>query len=550
MELSEQLYRAYIDQMQALNEFVLEYHVSHRFSGLKTSYSNEDPDVLRLLESLAFFTARSHVSAANNNKSYRNRLYQQLFPYFLTESPHVGILRATTSGLLLEPTLLERGTEFSLITDRETNYSFQSRSDLALFPIRLNSVVTELTDSSGIRLRLNFSSIHTLFTVPDPLSLFVDYIGDTHASFRILGFFKQKLMSVRAGFGDSVSRDTKQLSTWYSLEVPTYGELPLTVEQDDDLHPMEVERLFFHDPRVALFLHLKLPQPESGFNTFAIEFEFSESWPRGLVINKDIFQLHCVPVVNLKKIHARPFTANGMISAYPILPSMDDDSLTFHKSTGVYRITKEGMTPIINGILGDNSCCYEIDANANWSQGRSISNVILHLPSAFEEEVVVNVEALWHQPQYSKDRDRPCKFLMYSRTLTGCNWDWAVLPVARNEDSKHDQSEILLNLLQLSHKQFYSYRDIQVILDVVGCLNNDFYRDVCNGILDVRYEFRSVMGSSVTAGYVIYFISFLPALLEDNEEYIRTFMIHFENVLNVLSTQRKVLVTLESTIDE
>ena len=550
MEISEQLFRAYIDQMQALNEFVLEYHTSHRFSGLKTSYSNEDPDVLRLLESLAFFTARSHVSASSNIKSYRNRLYQQLFPYFLTEVPDIGILRATTSGLLLEPTYLERGTEFSLLTDRNSDYSFQTRADLTLFPIRLNSVVTELNELAGIRLRLNFSSIHTLFVAPDPLSLFLDYIGDTHASFRILGFFKQKLSSIRAGYGDSATRDSQQLSKWYEVESPTYGILPLSLEQDDMLHPMEVERLFFHDPRGELFLHLKLPQPERGFNTFSIEFEFSEPWPKGLVVNKEIFQLHCVPVVNLKKLSARPIISEGLKSCYPILPAMDDETFTFLKASGVYQITKEGMTPLINGILGHEAACYEIDAQANISQGRPISNLLLHLPSAFEESVVVHVEGIWHQPEFSEDRERPCKFLPFSRTISGSTWDWAVPPVARHGNSHNEQSEILLNLLQLSHKHFYSLRDIQAILDAVGCVNNDFFRDIYNGLSEVRYEFRSVLGSSVTAGYVIYFLSFDASLLEENEEYVLSFMVHLEKVLNQLSTQRKVLVTLEQTVDE
>ena len=550
METNEQLFRSYIEQMQALNEFVLDYHVSHRFSGLKTSYSNEDPDVLRLLESLAFFSARTHVSALSNIRSYRNRLYQQLFPYFLTEIPDVGILRATTSGLLLEPTILERGTEFSLVTDKQSTYSFQTRSNLTLLPIRLKSVSTELTELEGIRLKLEFSSVHKLFIAPDPLSLFLDYIGDTLSSFRILGYFRRKLVSSRVSYRDTNDRDNSGSEKWHKMEAPSFGSLPLPLDQDEDLHPIELERLFFHDPRVELFLHLNLPQPESGYNSFSVEFEFSEPWPKGLVINKEIFQLHCVEVLNIKQIHARPITSEGKLSQYPILPSSEDDSFTFYKPLGVYQVNKEGMTPLISGIMGHNMCSYEVDAKAAWSQGRPISNLILHLPQSFDEPVVVHVDALWHQPSYAEDRDRPCKFLLFSRTLAGATWDWAVLPVGRGISENHEQSEILLNLLQISHKQFYSFRDIQAILDAVGCLSNDFFKDICNALQDVRYEFRSVLGSSVTAGYVIYFLTFDMTLLEDAEEYLSLFMTHLENVLNQLSTQRKVLVTLEQGTHE
>jgi len=546
MNSNEQLFRSYLDQMQALNEFVLSYHISHKFSGLKTSYSNEDPDVLRLLESLAFFSARTHNKALTNVKSYRDRLYQQLFPYFLTELPSCGVLRGVTTGLLLEPSFLERGTEFVLRADNDAEYFFQTRADLTLFPIRLSSVSTELSETSGLKLHMRFNAIHTLYTAPDPLTLFLDYIGDTQASFRILGFFKEHLRGVKIAYSESTRADIPSSTHWLSVEHPSYGPLPLTLEQNDDLHPIENERLYFNDPRDELFIHVKLPQPELGCNSFIIEFEFSESWPRGLVVNKDIFQINCVPIINIRRSQATPITSDGTLSKFPILPSTEDESFTFLKAIGVYQINDEGLVPITPGIISSLHCCYEIDAQSIWVNGRPYSYLLLHYPKAFEDPVVVCVDALWYQSNYPSDRDRPCRFILYSRTLSGVTWDWAVLPsIETSTDAQHDKSEQMLNILQIVHKQFYSLNDIQTILDIIGCTQSNFFKDLCRSLTEVRHEFRSVHGTKVTAGYIIYFLTFESELIDQNIEYVNVFLLHIEKVLNQFSTQRQVLVSLD-----
>src|SRR6478736_6276846 len=57
--MNEQLYRAFVDEVQALESFRMAYVAEHPSTPLQP----DDPDVRRLLEALALFAARSRQAA-------------------------------------------------------------------------------------------------------------------------------------------------------------------------------------------------------------------------------------------------------------------------------------------------------------------------------------------------------------------------------------------------------------------------------------------------------------------------------------------------------
>lgn len=233
MDRNESLYRLYLDEIQALNEFVLKYQVEHKFAGLQSIQSSDDPDVTRLLESLAFFSARTHDLVFKSAQTYWRRLYQQLFPYFLTPVPASGIIKGQISGLLTEPIVLDRGTEFLLRTDQKREFSFQTRISLALFPVNLYAVKMAPAEVEGIRLRLVFKNRHPLQVAPSPLSILIDYIGDTLASFTVLGYFKRHLLGIRLRYGPEQLVDGKDAALWRDLDLPEYGAKMASVDENN-----------------------------------------------------------------------------------------------------------------------------------------------------------------------------------------------------------------------------------------------------------------------------------------------------------------------------
>ena len=81
MDIYQKLYPLYLEQFKELTAFIRSYHHEHTESGMQTGLSSGDPDVLRIIESIAFFSARTYDASIRNIKQTRNRLYRELFPF-------------------------------------------------------------------------------------------------------------------------------------------------------------------------------------------------------------------------------------------------------------------------------------------------------------------------------------------------------------------------------------------------------------------------------------------------------------------------------------
>jgi type VI secretion system protein ImpG len=546
VDRNEHLYRLYQDELQALNEFVMSYSLDHKYAGLKNGQSNDDPDVLRLLEALAFFSARTQDVAQRNITSYRYRLYQQLFPYLLCPVPPFGIMRATHTGALTEPVFLERGTEFVLENDQGSEYFFQTRAPVHVFPIFLREIKATLVAGSSHTISFSIQSRHIQHNVPDQLSFYIDYIGDLDSSYRILGFFRNKIEKARVSY----EKETAIERHWIDVPQLAFGSIPLRIDENDHMHPIEIERMFLNDPRGELFLHVSLPTPTHSYNDITIEFDFIEAWPKGLVLNTDIFQLHCIPVVNLKKSPSNPMLIDGSKTQFPILHSQPTSGYTFHKAIGVYRIDGTALKPLVPGILKNIDGSFEIDESKVMDDGRSVTYLNVHFPSAFEYPVTVFVDAMWSQRSFLEDKDRKSNIKPYSRNILGVQWDWIALPKSRASLRDVDnRDDVLLNIVYISQKRYYSYEDMLSIFDVLGPLSQGPFKKVHQAFKGLRYELRSVDGSTLTAGYVLYFMDFNWDIVDHESELFNVFISHLEFVLNSWSSEREIRLSLDLSDD-
>jgi type VI secretion system protein ImpG len=546
MDRNEHLYRLYQDELQALNEFVMSYSLDHKYAGLKSGQSNDDPDVLRLLESLAFFSARIQDIAQRNITSYRYRLYQQLFPYLLCPVPPFGIMRATHTGALTESVFMERGTEFVLDNDQGSEYFFQTRSSVYVYPIFIKELKAKLVDDSSHTISFTIQARHIQHNVPDQLTFYIDYIGDLEASYRILGFFRHKLEKARVSY----EKDASVESHWFNIPRLEFGAKPLRIDENEHMHPIEVERMFLSDPRGELFLHIDLPSPITPYSEITLEFDFIESWPKGLVLNADVFQLHCFPVVNLKKSPSNPILVDGTKTQFPILHSQPSSESIFYKAIGVYRIDGAGLKPLVPGILKNIDGSFEIDESKVMADGRAVAYLNLHFPSAFEYPVTVFVDAMWSQPSFMENKDRKSTIKPYSRSIIGVSWDWIALPKSRSSTRDvGNRDDVLLNIVYISHKRYYSYEDMLSIFDVLGPLSQGPFKKIIQAFKGLRYELRSVQGSTLTAGYVLYFMNFNWELVDPESELFNVFIAHLEIVLNHWSSEREIRLTLDLVDD-
>ena len=524
----------------------MRYHAEHKFSGLRTELSSEDPDVNRLLESLAFFSARIHNSVLRNLEYYRYRLHQQLFPYLLTPIPATGVLLGNVSGLVTEPVSIERGTDFVMRTDNEKDFYFQTGCPVKLLPIYLSAVRLAPSEGVGSCLTIDINARHPLHEAPGLLSLLLNYIGDTQASFRLLGFFKRHLTGLRIKYG--LSRNTgDQEDEWSPLDLPVYGPQPIGMEEDNYFHPIEIERLFFIDPRTELFMHIACKKTENPFSSFTLEFNFNESWPKGLVVNKDIFLINCLPIVNVRRLPSKPILLDGTLTNQPILSGHEDAGFELCKPLGVFKLEKEGMSPLMSGVVAHDSPCYEIESRVIEQKGRYFSNLIINYPETFEESAWVFVDALWHQPSFAEYRERECQFFPYALNLPGVQWEWCFLPAQQSAQlGMSDSTDILLDILHITHKHYYNTEDLRTIMQILGSIVDGPYRPVYSAFKSARHEIRSVENERQTAGYVIYFLDFDWASIDQDDELFHLFLTHLEKVLNEWSNEKEIRISIEA----
>ena len=188
--------------------------------------------------------------------------------------------------------------------------------------------------------------------------------------------------------------------------------------------------------------------------------------------------------------------------------------------------------------------------NSEQHHGQWFSHILFHYPQAYAEPAVIHVDALWHQPSFRDQSERECQLFPYSLNLSGVHWEWAFRPttelLAEKPMADVDQ---LLQMLQLSHRQYYDITDLKCIMELVGISTHGRFRHFFNGLLNSRYELRTVHDSRLTAGFVIYFLDFNWDSLDRNSEFFRVFLRHFEIVLNQWSQEREVRVALENPID-
>lgn len=244
---------------------------------------------------------------------------------------------------------------------------------------------------------------------------------------------------------------------------------------------------------------------------------------------------------------ATPILADGTLTSHTILSGREDEGFELCKPLGTYQLDKDGMTPLLPGVVSRESPCYEIESRSIEQRGRYFSNLIIHYPESYEKPVQLFVDALWHQPNFSEHREKQAEIRPYAYNIVGAHWEWAFLP--HDKDVQPDlakNSDMLLDILHISHKQYFGTEEIRSIMLLLGTISDGPYRSIFASFSESRYELRTIDNARLTPGHVIYFLTFDWDNVERNDEYFRLFLRHLEVVLNHWSDGKEVRITLDT----
>ena len=467
MRVDEKFYSMFLEELHELKNFRHTYAAAHSSIPLQ----DEEPDVKRLLEAMAFFTARSHKAALDNVVATKERIFQQHYPFLLSSLPSMAIIQAKPSERCAEPVYIPSGTEMSFRSESGKTAIFRTMQDLNILPLRQKNCRSWIMPNGHKQVQLIFDSFYPRNDNIGELRLGINYLNNYYTSLQLIAAFNKHLKRVSISFEKDVDDETETKNCSYS-----FG----SKNEESDLifsHPVEELRRFFHFPRTELFFNIKVPEAPRNWSRFSILLDLGSNWPKNLNIHKDAFVLSSVPVVNLSRESAAPFTYDATREHTVLAHPEPEFDFELHSLRGVMRVTDEGLAPLRAGILSGGNGSYEQERHI-LKNGRCSNRLLLDLPESFDQKSTIAADAYWYQPWFSKEINTKMKIAPYRRNVTGINWELSGNIVPHADTPMAENLESFVQVLSLKNKAKFSLDDILFMLKMLGCVDNSAFREI------------------------------------------------------------------------
>jgi type VI secretion system protein ImpG len=229
------------------------------------------------------------------------------------------------------PEVLDKHSEVvsQPLGDHLIQFRYRTSRDLVLNPLELNAAGLFIEPDGQHVLRMRFRCGHSADWRQVDLSRLSVYLqGDTPLASLLHLYLTRRVAGCYVRLPGNIDRQ------------PFHGRFRATgFETDSTVWPVEktqnpehlrlLEYFTFREKFmfVALCGLETIVWPEEP-QWFELEFVLSEHWPSDFSINEENLRLHCVPVVNLFRLDARPLAINAYQTEYPLRPLRDNDPQT------------------------------------------------------------------------------------------------------------------------------------------------------------------------------------------------------------------------------
>lgn len=469
MSSDDQLQTELLSEMRALEAFRAGYAARHPQSLL----TQEDPDVHRLMEALAFFSLRTRRAGLRNLRSTWQRLFRAYFDYLLAPAPAMAMVQALPNHRLVEVAALPRGTEVRIEAPDGSIGSFRTLAPLRVLPLTLARAQLLHPPQGGARLVLELRARTPRQEPPGLLRLHVRYLDDYPLSLRVLHYLRTQLRQALVVYQDPVLETTTGPACAVSFGAVADNDQGLV---EPGAHPLSRIRSFFHFPEQEQFLNVQVPPSPRPYSRVSLCLDLESPWPSGLAPDPDLFRLFTVPVVNLRKELAEPILCDGTRDSYPIRNRSLDRGLVLHSVLGVYHVTGRGLEPLPTSALPGDIGGFEVEEELT-DRGAQ-HRLIVRMPEAFRSPRHLAVEALWHQPAFAERAVGALQVSLPERYLVGV--DLAVRGMVRPpvESPLREDANGLLAMMALRMKSPLELNDVRTLLAHMGTLHGGPYRDL------------------------------------------------------------------------
>jgi type VI secretion system protein ImpG len=500
MQMDDTLYKAFLEELQALEKFRMGYTALHPAAPL----DREDPDVRRLTEALALFSTRTRQAGQRSLARSTMRLFQQHFSYLLNPVPAMAMLRAVPDARFVDATELPQGTPVVLnpgSAEAPTGpLTFRTQAPLRLLPISLKQARVEQGGPEACRLRLTFESGFPRNDPPGTLRVYINHLNDFRSSLAVFHYLKYALRAASVRF-DEHGPEVPVAPAGGSNSPVRFGAPQVSASEAGPFeHPMQRMRSFIHFPQQELFLEVQVPPAPRNWRSFTLFLDLGRRWPLELVLTPDTFVLHAVPIVNLQRGMSNPIEHDGTKERHGVHHPEVSGGYRVHSVLGAYQMDSRGMLPLRPGVIAGGPGTYELEYEG---QGKARKTWLsLELPGAFTQPARVAVEANWHQPLPAQFDASGYRAVLADRSLEGVQWKLLGAVKSGTDSPVEHAQQVLLQLLSLRTQRFLGLEDLIFLLDVLGVREQRYFRDLVRHISSVKVHSKPFARSAAGFKYI------------------------------------------------
>ncbi|MCY1081289.1 type VI secretion system baseplate subunit TssF [Archangium lansingense] len=267
-----------------------------------------DPDVERLLEGFAFLTARIRERVEDDVPEMVQGLTELLLPHYLRPVPACSIVEFSPQMRALRGrSRISAGAEVASTPLDGTSCVFRTTHDVDLLPLTVQDAMLDRSSVSSPVLRISFQTTEQgreELQKPHGLRLFIH--GEMSASALILLWLLRYCRQVRvrgASSGNEVVLDPKR-----SIRPAGFDRHFRLLPWPRAFDGYRLLQEYFTLPEKFLFFEVHgLEAAASALEErFEISFHLERPPPLDARITREMFRLHCAPVINLFQAPADP----------------------------------------------------------------------------------------------------------------------------------------------------------------------------------------------------------------------------------------------------
>ncbi len=316
--------RYYQDELAYFRDLGQEFAQSHPSIAPMLAGPGSDPDVERLLEGVAFLTAKLRLKLDDELPEVLHSLMEILWPHYLKPVPSITTVEFKPAPQLNEAVKIPEGTSLDSTPAEGTTCRFRTCTPVNIWPLYLEDAGFEERSSARSRMVLTFASssvnLSEIAALDETLSLHLH--GDYGIMASLYMMFLRELKEVY--LEDPEDGKTVALDPGRSVRplgfTDGYGLLPFPPETFEG-YKFLLE--YFLYPSRFLNLGLDGLSALAGFkgNRFSVHFVFGKDFSHAGQIRRGNIRLFTTTAINIFRHEADPLRIDPEKVEYLIRPT-------------------------------------------------------------------------------------------------------------------------------------------------------------------------------------------------------------------------------------